>query len=107
MCMGTVGPSIKRRPGGRSGDPPTINRRSGLIVYAQVRGCSGPLRRMSSSPSARRSSCATARAFVSARATAPTRQLLLRGFERLSPESRYRRFLAAMPELSEETVRSL
>jgi GNAT superfamily N-acetyltransferase len=32
------------------------------------------------------------------------RQLLLRGFERLSPESRYRRFLAAMPELSEEKV---
>jgi GNAT superfamily N-acetyltransferase len=35
------------------------------------------------------------------------RQLLLRGFERLSPESRYRRFLAAMPELSEEKVRYL
>ncbi|MGO9886422.1 MAG: N-acetyltransferase family protein [Solirubrobacteraceae bacterium] len=35
------------------------------------------------------------------------KELLLRGFERLSPESRYRRFLAAMPELSEETVRSL
>jgi GNAT superfamily N-acetyltransferase len=35
------------------------------------------------------------------------RQLLLRGFERLSPDSRYRRFLAAMPELSEETVRYL
>ena len=35
------------------------------------------------------------------------RQLLLRGFERLSPESRYRRFLAAMPELSEEMVRYL
>jgi GNAT superfamily N-acetyltransferase len=28
------------------------------------------------------------------------RELLLRGFERLSPESRYRRFLAATPELS-------
>jgi hypothetical protein len=35
------------------------------------------------------------------------RQLLLRGFERLSPESRCRRFLAAMPELSEEKVRYL
>jgi GNAT superfamily N-acetyltransferase len=35
------------------------------------------------------------------------RQLLLRGFARLSPESRYRRFLAAMPELSEEMVRYL
>jgi GNAT superfamily N-acetyltransferase len=35
------------------------------------------------------------------------RQLLLRGFERLSPESRYRRFLAAMPELSEDMVRYL
>ena len=35
------------------------------------------------------------------------RQLLLRGFERLSPGARYRRFLAAMPELSEEMVRYL
>lgn len=35
------------------------------------------------------------------------RELLLRGFERLGPESRYRRFLASMPELSEETVRYL
>ena len=35
------------------------------------------------------------------------RQLLLRGFERLSPDSRYRRFLAAMPKLSEEMVRYL
>ena len=35
------------------------------------------------------------------------RKLLLRGFERLSPESRYRRFLAPMPELSEATVRYL
>jgi hypothetical protein len=35
------------------------------------------------------------------------RQLLLCGFERLSPESRYRRFLAAMTELSEEKVRYL
>ena len=35
------------------------------------------------------------------------KELLLRGFERLSPESRYRRFLAAMPELSEERVRYL
>jgi GNAT superfamily N-acetyltransferase len=34
-------------------------------------------------------------------------ELLLRGFERLSPESRYRRFLSPMPELSEETVRYL
>jgi len=35
------------------------------------------------------------------------RELLLRGFERLSPESRYRRFLAPMPELSESLVRYL
>jgi GNAT superfamily N-acetyltransferase len=35
------------------------------------------------------------------------RALLLRGFERLSPESRYRRFLAPMPELSEPAVRYL
>jgi len=35
------------------------------------------------------------------------RQLLMRGFERLSPESRYRRFLAPMPELSEPLVRYL
>jgi hypothetical protein len=35
------------------------------------------------------------------------RQPLLRGFERLSPESRYRRFLVAMPEQSEEKVRYL
>ncbi len=35
------------------------------------------------------------------------RQLLVRGFERLSPESRYRRFLAAMPELNSEKVRYL
>jgi GNAT superfamily N-acetyltransferase len=35
------------------------------------------------------------------------KQLLLRGFERLGPESRYRRFLAAMPELSEKMVRYL
>ncbi len=33
--------------------------------------------------------------------------LLLRGFARLSPESRYRRFLAPMPELTEEMVRYL
>jgi GNAT superfamily N-acetyltransferase len=32
---------------------------------------------------------------------------LLEGFSRLSPESRYRRFLAATPDLSEETVRYL
>lgn len=32
------------------------------------------------------------------------RQLLLRGFERLSPESRYRRFLAATPKLSAPMV---
>jgi len=31
----------------------------------------------------------------------------VRGFERLTPESRYRRFLAPMPELSEEMVRYL
>ena len=35
------------------------------------------------------------------------RELLLRGFERLSPESRYRRFLAPVPELTEEKVRYL
>jgi GNAT superfamily N-acetyltransferase len=35
------------------------------------------------------------------------RELLLRGFERLSPESRYRRFLAPMPELTEGMVRYL
>ena len=35
------------------------------------------------------------------------RELLLRGFERLSPESRYRRFLAPMPELNELMVRYL
>jgi GNAT superfamily N-acetyltransferase len=35
------------------------------------------------------------------------KELLLRGFERLSPESRYRRFLAATPELREGTVRYL
>ena len=35
------------------------------------------------------------------------RELLLRGFERLSPESRYRRFLVAMSELSEDAVRYL
>jgi GNAT superfamily N-acetyltransferase len=32
------------------------------------------------------------------------RDLLLRGFERLSDESRYRRFLAPMPELSEAMI---
>jgi GNAT superfamily N-acetyltransferase len=35
------------------------------------------------------------------------RELLLRGFERLSDESRYRRFLAPMPELSDGMVRYL
>ncbi len=35
------------------------------------------------------------------------RELLLRGFERLGPESRYMRFLAPMPELTEEMVRYL
>ncbi len=35
------------------------------------------------------------------------RYLLLRGFERLSPESRYRRFLAPMAELTEDMVRYL
>ncbi len=35
------------------------------------------------------------------------RELLLRGFQRLSPESRYRRFLVATGELSEEMVRYL
>lgn len=34
-------------------------------------------------------------------------QLLLRGFRRLTPESRYRRFLAPTPKLSEGTVRYL
>ncbi|MGZ4307295.1 MAG: hypothetical protein ACXVSL_20780, partial [Solirubrobacteraceae bacterium] len=32
---------------------------------------------------------------------ASDKELLRRGFERLSAESRYRRFLASMPELSE------
>ena len=35
------------------------------------------------------------------------RELLLRGFERLSPESRYRRFLVPVAELSDEMVRYL
>jgi RimJ/RimL family protein N-acetyltransferase len=35
------------------------------------------------------------------------RELLLRGFERLSPESRYRRFLAPTPELTEDMIRYL
>lgn len=35
------------------------------------------------------------------------RELLLRGFRRLSSESRYRRFLAPMPRLPEATVRHL
>jgi GNAT superfamily N-acetyltransferase len=35
------------------------------------------------------------------------RELLLKGFKRLSPESRYRRFLAPMPELTEPMVRYL
>jgi GNAT superfamily N-acetyltransferase len=35
------------------------------------------------------------------------RELLVRGFARLSDESRYRRFLVAMPELSEAMVRYL
>jgi len=35
------------------------------------------------------------------------RDLLLRGFERLSPESRYRRFLVPTAELSESTIRYL
>jgi len=35
------------------------------------------------------------------------KQLLMRGFTRLSPESRYRRFLVAMPELTDEMVRYL
>jgi GNAT superfamily N-acetyltransferase len=34
-------------------------------------------------------------------------QLLLRGFRRLTPESRYRRFLAPTPTLSDGTVRNL
>ena len=35
------------------------------------------------------------------------RELLVRGFERLSPESRYRRFLAGKTELGEEQLRYL
>lgn len=35
------------------------------------------------------------------------RDLLVRGFEHLSPESRYRRFLTAAPELREDEVRYL
>ena len=34
-------------------------------------------------------------------------ELLMRGFERLSPRSRYRRFLVPLPHLGEETVRYL
>ena len=33
--------------------------------------------------------------------TSADRELLVRSFKRLSPESRYQRFLAPMPELSE------
>ena len=63
--------------------------------------------RGSSSPGERLSSCARDRAsgFVPGRSS--DRELLLRGFERLSPESRYRRFLGAMPELRPEMVRYL
>jgi hypothetical protein len=56
---------------------------------------------------ARRSSCATVPGSGCARATAPIRTCSLRGFARLSPESRYRRFLTATPELTEEAVRYL
>jgi GNAT superfamily N-acetyltransferase len=35
------------------------------------------------------------------------KELLVRGFERLSPKSRYRRFLAPMPELTEKMARYL
>ncbi len=38
---------------------------------------------------------------------ASDRELLLEGFQRLSPESRYRRFLVATNELSEEMIRYL
>jgi hypothetical protein len=37
----------------------------------------------------------------------PDDELLLRGFARLSPESRYRRFLAPMPELKQRMVHYL
>jgi GNAT superfamily N-acetyltransferase len=49
----------------------------------------------------------TARTSASAKATALTESCWVRGFERLTPESRYQRFLAPMPELSEEMVRHL
>jgi GNAT superfamily N-acetyltransferase len=39
--------------------------------------------------------------------TSADRELLVRSFERLTPESRYRRFLAPMPELSEQMLRTL
>jgi GNAT superfamily N-acetyltransferase len=39
--------------------------------------------------------------------TSTDRELLVRSFERLSPESRYQRFLAPMPELSEQMLRTL
>ena len=39
--------------------------------------------------------------------TSADRELLVRSFERLSPESRYRRFLAPMPELSDDMLRHL
>jgi hypothetical protein len=35
------------------------------------------------------------------------RDLLLRGFNRLSPESRYRRFLVPIADLSESAIRYL
>ena len=54
-----------------------------------------------------RSSCAMARGSGCARVTAPIKRCcwLLRGFARLSPESRHRRFLGATPKMSGETVR--
>ncbi len=39
--------------------------------------------------------------------SAADRELLLRGFEQLSAESRYRRFLVAMPELTDDMVEYL
>jgi GNAT superfamily N-acetyltransferase len=60
---------------------------------------------MSWSSSARRSRCATSSHVRVRQGHQCDKQLLLRGFGGLSPESRYRRFLAPMPELTEAMVR--
>ena len=50
-------------------------------------------------------SCATARGIVLRPVRPDDKWLLAEGFARLSAESRYRRFLAPIPELSEEQLR--